>query len=194
MNINEGLFIYINQYMQNSVLDAVMPIITHFGGFIWLILIVFAIFLFAKVTRRETLKKVALLALIALLVSDLIALLLKQIVQEPRPFVTLENVRQLIPESDPCSFPSGHATSTLAVVSIFLLNMDDLIKKHQVIIDIALAAFAIVIMFSRLYVGVHYPFDVLCGALIGIVGAFTVNYYKDRILSIYERIIPSFLK
>lgn len=180
--------------MQNSILDAVMPIITHFGGFIWLLLIVLAIFLFAKVTRRDTLKRIALLALIALLLSDLIVLLLKQIVQEPRPFMTLESTRLLIAESDPCSFPSGHASSTLAVVSIFLLNMEELAKRHHVILDIALAVFAIVIMFSRVYVGVHYPFDVLCGALIGIAGAVVVNHYKDRVLSICERIIPSFLK
>lgn len=189
MNINEGLFIYINQHMQNSVLDMIMPMITHFGGFIWLLLIVLAIFLYAKVTKRDALKKVAAIALVALLFSDLIALLLKQIVQEPRPFMSLENVRLLIPESDPCSFPSGHATSTLAVVSIFLLNMENLAKKHHVIIDIALLIFAIVIMFSRIYVGVHYPFDVLCGALIGIAGALIVNKYKDKILSLLERII-----
>ena len=189
MDINMGLFIYINQHMQNPVFDGIMPMITHFGGFIWLLLIVLVVLLYAKVTNRDALKKVAAIALVALLFSDLIALLLKQIVQEPRPFMSLENVRLLIPESDPCSFPSGHATSTLAVVSIFLLNMDDLVKKHKVLIEILLLIFAVVIVFSRFYVGVHYPFDVLCGALIGIVGALVVNNYKDKILTLLERII-----
>ena len=90
----------------------------------------------------------------------------------------------IIAENDPNSFPSGHATSTLAVVSVFLLNMDDLVKKYHVVIDIALLVFAVIIMFSRVYCGVHYPFDVLAGALIGISGALIVNYFKDNIFTI----------
>lgn len=180
MSINEILFIFINQYLQNPYLDMIMSTITHFGGFIWLLVIVLAILLFAKLTNRDTLKNVALMALIALLFSDLIVLILKNIVHEPRPFMSLENVRVLIPESDPNSFPSGHSSSTWAVVSIFLFNMEKLVKKHYLIVDIVLVIFAITILFSRVYCGVHYPGDVLAGALIGIFGAFLVNYLFIR--------------
>ncbi len=69
----------------------------------------------------------------------------------------------------------------MAVVSVFLLNMDDLVKKHQILIDIVLAIFAVLVVISRVYCGVHYPDDVIIGALIGIFGAFIVNRFKDRI-------------
>ena len=103
--------------------------------------------------------------------------------REPRPYMVLDNVRLLIFEDDVFAFPSGHATSTLAVISVFLLNIEDLAKKHYKLLSVLLTLFAIVILFSRIYCGVHYPFDVLSGALIGIAGALIVNRYKDKILS-----------
>ncbi|MBE6494853.1 MAG: phosphatase PAP2 family protein [Methanobrevibacter thaueri] len=186
MNINEIFFYYINNNLQNPFFDAVMPFITDFGGFLGLFIIVIAIILYAKLRNRQTLKKIAILALIALLFSDVIAYGLKIIVQEPRPFMTLDHVRLLIREDDLLAFPSGHATSTLAVVSLFLLNIEDLVKKHYVIVSILLVVFAVAILFSRIYCGVHYPFDVLAGALIGIAGALVVNRFKDRIFSLLK--------
>lgn len=188
MDINEVLFIYINQHLQNTVLDMIMPGITYLGGFIILILVVIALIVFAHMTKRQTLKRVAVIALIALLFSDLIAVALKNFVHEPMPFMSLSNVHLIVTENDPNSFPSGHATSTLAVVSVFLLNMYELAKKHHVIFDIALVVFAVIIMFSRVYCGVHYPFDVLAGALIGIFGALIVNHFSDKIFTILKLI------
>ena len=109
------------------------------------------------------------------------SLFIKHLICEPRPFVTLDNVRLLITETDPLSFPSGHTTSTLSFVTFFVLNMKELAEKHYKIIDAALILFAVLIPFSRMYVGVHYPGDVLAGAVIGILGAWIVNRYKTKI-------------
>ena len=164
MNINEALFIYINQFMQNPTLDVIMPNVTHFGGFVFLFLLVVALLIFSVITKRDTLKKVAIIALVALLVSDVIVLALKNLVHEPRPFMALENVRLLVPEDDPNSF-------LLNLICWFSIGEND--KE--------LAIFAVLVVLSRVYCGVHYPDDVLIGALIGIFGAFIVNRFKDRI-------------
>lgn len=182
MDINLELFYFFNHNLQNPIFDAVMPVITHFGGFKVLVVVLIVIILYAHLKGKKTLRRITILALIAFLCSDLVTAILKNLVNEPRPFVSLDNVHLLITEDDPLSFPSGHSTSTLSVVTFYILNMKELAKKHYKLIDIALVIFALVIPFSRLYVGVHYPFDVLAGAIIGIIGALVVNRYKNKII------------
>lgn len=182
MNINVDLFYFFNHNLQNPVFDAIMPIVTHLGGFEVLVLVLIAVILYAHLNNKKTLKRLSILALIAFLCSDIFTALLKHLIREPRPFVTLDNVRLLIAENDPLSFPSGHTTSTWAFVTFLALNMKELTESYYKLIDAALVVFAIVIPFSRIYVGVHYPGDVLAGAVIGIVGALIVNKYKNRIM------------
>lgn len=186
MNINVDIFNFFNHSLQNPVFDSIMPILTNFGEFEFLLLIIIAAILYAQITRRKTLKKVAIIALAALLFSDAIAFVLKHMVHETRPFMSLDNVRLLVREDDLNSFPSGHTTSTVAVVTALILNMKELSKKHYLILDIVLVIFAVLIGFSRMYVGVHYPGDVLAGAVIGLIGAFTINHFKDKIFDILE--------
>ena len=182
MSFNVDLFYFINHNLQNPLFDAVLPYMTHFGGFIWLLIILIVLMVYARIKGNDSLKKVAAVALVALLFADLITYALKLFVHEPRPYLTMDNVRLLIHEDDIFSFPSGHATSTVAVVSIFLLKIRNLVNEHYNLARILLVLFAFIIMFSRIYCGVHYPFDVLTGAAIGIVGALVINRYEDRIL------------
>ena len=188
-NINVDLFYFFNHALQNPIFDSIMPIFTHFGGFKFLVLIMIALVLYARVSKRDTLKKVAIITLVALLFSGAITVLLKHVIHEPRPFMVLDNVHLLITEDDLDSFPSGHVTSTVAVVTSLILNMKELAKKYYLAIDIVLIIFAIFIAFSRMYVGVHFPGDVLAGAVVGLVGAFVINRFKDKILSIATKFI-----
>ena len=179
--INVDLFYFFNHNFQNPIFDAIMPIVTHFGGFKVLVVVLIAIIAYAHFRDKKTLKRLSILALVAFLCSDIVTAILKHLICEPRPFATLDNVRLLITETDPLSFPSGHTTSTLSFVTFFVLNMKELAEKHYKIIDAALILFAVLIPFSRMYVGVHYPGDVLAGAVIGILGAWIVNRYKTKI-------------
>lgn len=183
MSLNVDLFYFFNHNLQNPVFDAIMPIVTHFGGFRVLVVVLILIIVYAHLKQKKTLKRITILALIAFLCSDIVTAILKHLIHEPRPFVTLDNVHLLITEDDPLSFPSGHTTSTFAFATFYILNMKELAKKHYKVIDAALILFAITIPLSRMYVGVHYPGDVLAGAIIGIAGAFLINKYSDRILS-----------
>jgi undecaprenyl-diphosphatase len=99
--------------------------------------------------------------------ADLIATGLKAAVDRPRPF-------EVLPEADPLmggtvgnAFPSGHAaTSAAGAVALALL-----VRRFVP----ALALLAAAISFSRIYVGVHYPLDVVAGAALGAVVALALS-------------------
>ena len=74
----------------------------------------------------------------------------------------------------------------LAVVTFVLLNIGQLVKKHTKLVSICLIIFAISIPFSRMYVGVHYPGDVLIGGIFGLASAF-VESEKSRMKSKRKR-------
>ena len=78
-----------------------------------------------------------------------------------RPYTVIENLQLLVKEQSDWSFPSGHAGSSFAVATVIFRNMS---KK----VGVPTLVLAFLIGFSRLYVGVHYMTDVLCGALLGV--------------------------
>jgi len=91
-------------------------------------------------------------------IADVIGLGLKQLVDRPRPETTLPQADPLLHASGP-SFPSGHATTAFAGATILALLLRRAVP--------ALFVLAAGIAFSRVYVGVHYPSDVLAGAVLG---------------------------
>jgi Membrane-associated phospholipid phosphatase len=163
-------FYFINNGLQNTFLNVLMPILTDFGSLIAWCLICVVLYVFGG--RKA--KKVAILALIALFLSNVTVYFLKYIVAEPRPFLVLSHVHQLIPESELYSFPSGHTTSSFAAATVIGLKYKLRIKNTGFRLIYLLLTFAAVIGFSRIYIGVHYPLDVVFGALIGIAFALMV--------------------
>ena len=179
MNVNDSLFYFINHNFQNPIFDTVLPFITHLGGFKGMIIIILVILIYAKLKNKTNLFKITLLALLALLFSDLITLIVKIYINKPRPYTVLSNVRLLVSPEDFSSFPSGHSTSTLSVVTVFIIHIKKLTEKYNKVICVFLIIFMMMIVFSRVYVGVHYPFDVLAGAIIGFTGALFINKLNE---------------
>jgi undecaprenyl-diphosphatase len=94
---------------------------------------------------------------------------LKNLVARTRPFYTIPELQTLVPYPKDYSFPSGHATSSFAGgTSLFIM-----LKKRY---SFLFLVFAILMGFSRLYVGVHYPTDVIVGLIVGTVSA-VVSFY-----------------
>jgi len=108
---------------------------------------------------RRLLLPIALLSAAVVWGADALASLLKIVIDRPRPFVSLHDVHVLISRPSSGSLPSAHATTAFAgavLLSWFWPRW-----------RLAFAVLALAIAFSRVYVGVHYPTDVLAGAALG---------------------------
>ncbi|WP_321421282.1 phosphatase PAP2 family protein [uncultured Methanobacterium sp.] len=178
LNQNTVLFYMINHGMDNNLFDFIMPLLTNFGSFIVWAAICGLLFIFGG----EKGKKVALLGLAALFVSNVAVYLLKFIIAEPRPFLTLPNVDLLVSESEFYSFPSGHTASSFAAAIVIGLKYKLNVKGKNYDLIYPLLVFAGIIGFSRIYIGVHYPLDVFFGAIVGIISALLVLKFEDNIL------------
>ena len=177
LNQNTMLFYLINHNMDNGVFDYIMPLITNFGSFIVWAVICGLLFLFGG----EKGKKVAILGLAALFVSNVVVYLLKIVIAEPRPFLALPNVDLLVSENEIYSFPSGHTASSFAVAVVIGLKYKFKLKEKSYRLIYPLLAFAGIIGFSRIYIGVHYPLDVIFGAIIGTICALLILKVEDNI-------------
>jgi membrane-associated phospholipid phosphatase len=152
------ILLMIQNHLRMELLTPAMKFITTLGnhGLIWIVLSV--LLLIPRRTRR-----IGLLSLIALAVTFCIANLgLKNYVARVRPYEAVAGLHRLIEKQPDWSFPSGHAAASFAAgVMIF--------KGTRRWFGVPCLALAFLIAFSRLYVGVHYPSDVIAGALIGTV-------------------------
>lgn len=186
--INIDLFYFINHTLQNPLFDFIMPFLTELGSFVAMLAACLIVIILSVIYKKPHIKRIALLCLFSLLLADGIALILKSTILEPRPFVALDNVHLLVVENDPSAFPSGHTTSTFAVLSVLVFKF-----RHN-LWSAVLILFGIVIGFSRIYVGVHYPLDVLAGCIIGVLSAYFAYRYEDKIFSFFNGVVGVFKK
>lgn len=135
-----------------------MPYVTYLGDIIVLLLIIVVLFFTGR-------RKVALIAILGLIIASIIVSLIKPTVGELRPFLVLQHVNLLVYESGKYSFPSGHTSLAFTIATILGLSYK---FKNIKLIYIALVIAAIV-GFSRVYVGVHYPGDILGGMIVGVL-------------------------
>ena len=155
---------FINNNLQNPILDKLMPSITYLGdmGMIWII-----ISIILMITKKY--RKVGNLSNLALTLSTIIGeVVLKNIVLRPRPFYELTNISLLIEKPLSYSFPSGHTGSSFAVAGV----IGTLIKNYKIPVFIL----AILMAFSRLYLYVHYPTDIVGGIILGLTCSYIVTY------------------
>lgn len=161
------------QELHTDWLDAFMILVTTLGngGIIWI-----ALSLVLVVPKRT--RACGLTMMGAMLLSFLLGnLLLKNLIARPRPFMVDSSVSLLIPKPGEYSFPSGHTLNSVTAATVIFLYF----KKA----GIGAYVLAALIAFSRLYLFVHYPTDILGGILLGIIDALIV--YKIAQIIIKKR-------
>ena len=176
--IDHSILLFIQENLRFDGLTDAMISITHLGdhGKIWIILCL--VLLLFKRTR-----KAGICGLIALLINLFITnVTLKPLVARVRPYEQFEDLILLIGRQKDFSFPSGHTSSSFATaVAIFMMDCrikktaDGIVKSSATVLGIASMILAIAIAYSRLYVGVHFPTDVLAGAAIGVFSAWAAG-------------------
>jgi len=160
------LFFIINQRLQHPFLDVIMPFITNRAYILFAIIIIPVLFK----EWRKGIFAIA-LAFVAFIIADTSANILKHIFERQRPCQSLEGVRLLVGCTKSFSFPSNHATNAFSVAMIF----------YYFFRWTALMVFpiAILVAFSRIYVGVHYPSDVIAGIIWGgLISGISIFLYR----------------
>ncbi|WP_244833490.1 phosphatase PAP2 family protein [Clostridium sp. BJN0001] len=175
-SIDIKILFAIQDNLRNSVLTPIFTTMTSLGngGLIWITISIILLL------RRKT-RRIGIICLLALVFCVIINNeIIKNIVKRPRPFNTLEDIRILIPKPDQFSFPSGHSSISFAVASVLYRKLP---KKYGIIIIVV----AFLIAFSRIYVGVHYPTDVIFGALSGIILGYLAEFTEKKINNLLIR-------
>ena len=165
---------YIADHIQQDFLTPIMVVITHMAkaGIFWILLS--AVLIAIKKTRA-----IGIACAVALMINVLACnVILKPIIARPRPYVLDPTLLKslLVPEQWDYSFPSGHTSASFATAGVLPFMRA---KKR---LAVPLLILACLIGLSRLYVCVHYPTDVICGAVLGLIAAFTSFMVCTRIL------------
>ena len=153
--IDMKILYFINKGLSCRALDILMPIVTFLGSgeFMFTLAVVIAL-----VFRKKEKALGGLLTLAGLTVSYYVVTAIKDLVEKPRPFVSLTDINVFIAEKG-FSFPSGHAT--VAFMAAFILSR---YFKNSFWIFLLASLVAV----SRVYLGAHYPVDVIAGSFIGL--------------------------
>lgn len=176
INFLEGL-----QSIRNPILDWILVFFTRLGdvGIIWIIICVVLLLM-----RKY--RKVGFIGLLALLIGAIITdLTLKGWIARERPFTYLSEERLkevlIIQKLHSLSFPSGHTTSSFAVG----LTLSYYLKQYR----IPILLLASIIAFSRMYLYVHFPTDILAGIIVGSLSALLAILISKHVLNRYLRFL-----
>lgn len=178
LTLDGAVLLWIQENLRADWLTPLMQFITHLGGLGKIWIAISLVLLCFKKTRQAGWAGLFGL-LFSLLVNNLI---LKNLFTRTRPYEVVEGLLLLGERATDYSFPSGHTGSSFAVaIAIF----HTLGKGKARWLLILLAA---VMAFTRLYIGIHYPTDILGGMITGIIcgfagaalAAYMLKWYDDR--------------
>lgn len=165
-------FTLLNEQLSWPILDPVMLTITQVGSTVFWLFASVALWLAKR--RRESV-----LLAVGIVVGGLMLLPVKVVLPRARPLVVVQGVRVLDIEGGG-SFPSGHSKNAFTAFTILGSKWSRL--------RLPLGVVTCLIAVSRVYVGVHWPFDVIVGAIVGwAIGLLTIRY-ETKIIDTFNRV------
>jgi undecaprenyl-diphosphatase len=160
-NLDKSLFMFMNVRLASSVGDVLWPVVTSDN----LLRVMYAlgmVFLLVKGGLRLRLGWLVLASALTLLLTDLLSAgWLKHVLDRPRPCHVFTDIHLLVNCGAGFAMPSSHAANAFGQAVLFGTS----IKRLR----LALYTFASLVAFSRVFVGVHYPLDIVAGAAFGSV-------------------------
>lgn len=163
------ILLWIQNNLRSEILTPFVIFITRLGdaGFIWIVGM--TILFLQKKTRR-----IGIMGLVTLLLTVIVVnVILKNAVARVRPYEIIQGLTSLLGPQHDYSFPSGHTASSFAAAVVMAMTLPSKIGIPAMVL-------AFMIALSRLYVGVHYPSDIICAALIGSLIAIIVVVLLSR--------------
>lgn len=166
-NFDSSIVRYINRNLRFKIMDYFNIAITYLGSDVFALGLLLALALLPNNVFRPFSLQTA----IALILTTITVQILKYTIKRKRPFELMEDIKYIKIGTDQYSFPSGHTASSFTIaVSFGLLT-------NNFMFTLAYFLLAIMVGFSRVYLAVHYPSDVMCGALIGSFFAILVHIF-----------------
>lgn len=172
--MNQAVFQYLNNFSGRSQsFDWLVVFCAEYLGYI-LVAIFLAVLIFSKKTYREKIKIFIFTALSVFVSRIVITEIIRYFYHVSRPFIDNSGaVRQLIFHEASGSFPSGHAAFFFALAMAVYLFFN---KKWGWLFFVG----ATIISISRVVAGIHWPYDILAGAIVGIFFSFAVKKILDK--------------
>ena len=167
-NWDERIVIYINQKVKRTYLDYFFTAATYMGSDIFAIGFILA-FSILPMSRIDAFARYA---AIALIMSSVTVGIMKNKIRRKRPFESIIELKSLKIGVDQFSFPSGHTTAA------FCLAVTSALVTEGHIASTVYLILALIVAISRVYLGVHYPSDVIAGGVIGSFYAILVNLFR----------------
>lgn len=174
------MLLWIQDHLRSPLMDEFMKLFSKIGnaGTVWIII---CIGLLLYKSTRETGIRVAISLILSLIICNLI---LKNYVARIRPFDAYKYIDLIISKPTDFSFPSGHTSASFAA-ALTMFKSGIKIKGYKV--GWIFIAIAVIISFSRLYLFVHYPSDVLGGVLTGMISYELAMWSYPHIRRIFKK-------
>lgn len=157
--------------LKSSFMTFFFKFITFYASMEWFLLLSIFLFLFYKNKKKKF------IFIIYLIVIGLITLLMKNI------FVRIRPNHLMIIFEEGYSFPSGHSSSSMAFYGLiaYFIYKSNLVKNKKILFISLLLILIFLIGISRIYLGVHYPSDVLAGFMVGIIYLIIFIYVYEEV-------------